>query len=87
LKEMSVPPSYVAHEPVKVRFGHLLNRARTSRGATQMQLSQRSGLDRSFISDMERGLMERGLKEPTITAIECLMPASGVHPSELLADL
>ena len=58
-------PSYKVPDPVRVRFGKHLQELRTSRGITQMQLAMTSGLDRSFISDMERGV-----KEPAISTLE-----------------
>jgi DNA-binding XRE family transcriptional regulator len=60
-------PSWKGREPVRVRFGRRLHELRTSKGYTQMQLAMNAGLDRSFISDIERGV-----KEPTISTLDML---------------
>lgn len=72
-------PSYKVPEPIGIRFGRHLHNIRTSRGVTQMQLAERSGLDRSFISDMERGV-----KEPTISTLELIALSFNVPMQELL---
>lgn len=61
------PPSWKGREAVSIRFGKRLHALRESRGLTQMQLAMNAGLDRSFISDMERGV-----KEPTISTLDVL---------------
>lgn len=43
------------------RFGQRLRDLRVSRGMTQIQLSDYAHLDRSYISDMERGVKEPAL--------------------------
>lgn len=71
-------PSWKSREPVRVRFGRRLNELRTSRGYTQMQLAMHAGLDRSFISDIERGV-----KEPTISTLDLIAVCFKVSLSEL----
>ena len=44
-----------ATDTLAVRFGHRLRDLRKTRGLTQVQLAARFGIDRSFISDVERG--------------------------------
>lgn len=79
LTDKPVAPSWKQPEPISIRFGRRLSELRNGRGVTQMQLAQRSGLDRSFISDMERGV-----KEPTISTLEVLAIAFNISISELM---
>lgn len=58
-----------------------LRRRRRSHGITQEQLAFESGLHRNYI-----GLLERGLKSPTIDVLQQLARALGTKPSELLAS-
>lgn len=51
-------------------FGHVLRESRTSNGLSQEKLSQECGLDRSYIS-----LLERGLRQPSLTTILLLSKA------------
>lgn len=72
-------PSWQGRRPVKERFGSRLYDLRTSRGYTQMELAMRASLDRSFLSDMERGV-----KEPTLTTLDTLAKAFTLTLSEFL---
>ncbi len=40
---------------ITIRFGLRLRALRLSRGLTQLQLAHQLGMDRSFMSDVERG--------------------------------
>jgi transcriptional regulator with XRE-family HTH domain len=40
---------------ITVRFGLRLKTLRKKRGWTQVEMAERLGIDRSYISDMERG--------------------------------
>lgn len=71
-------PSWKGREPVRMRFGKRLHELRTSRGYTQMQLAMNAGLDRSFISDIERGV-----KEPTISTLDMLSIVFSMTLSEM----
>jgi DNA-binding XRE family transcriptional regulator len=71
-------PSWKGREPVRIRFGKRLHELRTSRGYTQMQLAMNAGLDRSFISDIERGV-----KEPTISTLDMLAIVFSLTLSEM----
>lgn len=64
---------------VKVRFGRRLAELRMSRGRTQSWLAEYSGLDRSFISDMERGV-----KAPTIETLEDISTAFNITMADLM---
>jgi transcriptional regulator with XRE-family HTH domain len=69
-------PAY--SEPINTRFGRRLNEVRNSKGRTQMQLSIDAKLDRSFISDIERGV-----KEPTTQTLDQIAKALNISLSDL----
>ena len=72
-------PSWKGVPPIGERFGKRLKQIRTERGYTQLRLSCIAGPDRSFISDMERGL-----KVPTLLTIEQFATTFGITISELM---
>ena len=74
-----VAPSWKGMEPVRKRFGKRLYELRSSKGYTQMQLAMQAGLDRSFISDIERGV-----KEPTVSTLDQIGTTFSMTLSELL---
>jgi transcriptional regulator with XRE-family HTH domain len=53
-------PRY-AHDPVLVSFGNAVRRARHLRGLSQEELADRAGIDRSYMSSVERGGQNVGL--------------------------
>lgn len=60
------------------RFGAGLQRARKARGLTQEDFSEVSS--RTYLSSLERGM-----KSPTISKLDALATAMGIHPLSLLA--
>lgn len=60
-------------------FGHVLQAARAAQGFSQEQLAFRSNLDRTFIS-----MLERGLRQPSLTSILCISASLGVPADELV---
>lgn len=60
-------------------FGRVLRQARTDRGLTQEKLALDSGLDRTFIS-----LLERGLRQPSLTTLVQLADALGADASDFV---
>jgi transcriptional regulator with XRE-family HTH domain len=60
-------------------FGRVLRQARTGCGLTQEKLALDSGLDRTFIS-----LLERGLRQPSLTTLVQLADALGAEASDLV---
>lgn len=62
-----------------VIFGRNVRRAREARGFTQEDLEGMTGLRRSYISDLERGV-----RNPTIRALARIAEALQVTPAELL---
>lgn len=63
-------------------FGQVLKRFRAEKGLSQQQLALESNLDRTFIS-----LMERGLRQPSLTTILQLSVVLGIAPSKLIAEV
>ena len=63
-------------------FGKALNRRRLGVGITQQELAFASGLDRTYIS-----LLERGLRQPSLTTIFSLSEALGIDPWVLIEDI
>ncbi|MEO8131592.1 MAG: helix-turn-helix transcriptional regulator [Bryobacteraceae bacterium] len=60
-------------------FGAVLRAIRTESGMSQEELGFRTGLDRTFIS-----LLERGVRSPTIVTIFKLAEVLDVAPSEMV---
>ncbi len=63
-------------------FGQTLRIFRTSLKISQERLSQESGLDRSYIS-----LLERGLRQPSLTTLLQLAKALRISSIELIAKV
>lgn len=63
-------------------FGVVLRRLRTESGLSQERLAQEAGLDRTFIS-----LLERGLRQPTLTTILQLSASLGTASDVILKEV
>lgn len=61
-------------------FGQVLRHLRTKAGLSQESLALEAGLDRTFIS-----LLERGLRQPTLTTLFTLVHTLNTKPSKLIA--
>jgi transcriptional regulator with XRE-family HTH domain len=61
-------------------FGRVLRVTRKARGMTQEQLALSAGVERNFVS-----LIERGVNQPTIRVLFRLAAALGLPASELVA--
>jgi transcriptional regulator with XRE-family HTH domain len=64
---------------VEKAFGRVLQEARKRRGLSQEDLGFESGLHRTYISQLERGL-----KSPSLNTVYQLSKALGIAPSEIL---
>lgn len=60
-------------------FGNILREIRTEKGISQEKLAEYCDLDRTYIS-----LLERGLRQPTLTTIFKLAEALEILPSEII---
>lgn len=61
-------------------FGRVLRALRTERGVSQESLAFEAGLQRNYVS-----LIERGINQPTITTVFKLAHALNVTPARLVA--
>ncbi len=69
-------------EKPEIVFGRVLRQFRKNSNFSQEKLSQESGLDRTYIS-----LLERGLRQPTLTTLLKLGAALGVSTADLVAKV
>jgi transcriptional regulator with XRE-family HTH domain len=60
-------------------FGQVLRSSRREAELSQEELAHRSGLHRTYVSQLERGL-----KSPSLGAIESLATALGTRPHQLI---
>jgi transcriptional regulator with XRE-family HTH domain len=65
-------------DTIAVRFGKRLRVLRQRRGWTQLQLGERLGLDRGYISDIENGKRNVSLEVLEIIATGFEMSVSGL---------
>jgi transcriptional regulator with XRE-family HTH domain len=65
--------------PLFLAFGRVLQKARKDRGVSQQELALDCGLDRTFIS-----LLERGKRQPSLTTLVTLGNALNVEANELV---
>lgn len=69
-------------EKPEIVFGGVLRQFRKDINFSQEKLAQESGLDRTYIS-----LLERGLRQPTLTSLLKLAAALGVSTVDLVAKV
>ncbi len=62
-------------------LGANVRRHRQLKGMTQEQLALEAGMERSYVSDLERGT-----RNPTVRALGRLAKALGVEPMALLEE-
>lgn len=62
-----------------ISFGKVLQTKRQEAGLSQEQLAQQCNLDRTYIS-----LLERGLRQPTITSLFNICKVLGIKASEFI---
>lgn len=67
---------------VCAKFGVRLRRLRQQRGWTQTELAVHLGMDRSFLSDLERGR-----REPCLRTLEVIAQGFEVTLSQLLSRI
>ncbi len=85
IPECRIPNPVIApvRQPsITVSFGNRLRTLRTKHGYTQTQLATYLGIDRSFISDVERGK-----KNMSLTYLETVAQGFNISLSELTRDL
>ncbi len=67
-------------DPVTVAFGRVLREQREARGLSQELMAEKADVDRTFISQIERGI-----RRATLTTLCKLSDALEVTPSTLVA--
>ena len=67
-------------DPVAVAFGRVLREQREARGFSQELMAEKADVDRTFISQIERGI-----RRATLTTLCKLADALEVAPSTLVA--
>ncbi len=65
---------------IAVAFGRVLRRQRETRRLSQEGLALSAGVDRTFVSQMERGI-----RQPTLTTLWKLASALELSPATLVA--
>jgi len=70
------------HLDMKQLVGRVIARRRADASVTQEKLAEIAGLERGYIS-----LMERGLRMPTVDTIFRLCQGLKVSPSELIREI
>jgi transcriptional regulator with XRE-family HTH domain len=68
--------------PAHAAFGRTIRAIRNRRGVSQESLALHCGLDRTYISGIERGT-----RNPSLTNILKIAAALDVGPAELFADM
>lgn len=68
--------------PVEVAFGRVLRAIRKEGGLSQEALALEAGIDRNFVS-----LMERGLNQPSLSTIFKICKALNLDPSDLMGAI
>ena len=69
-------------ENITLRFGARLRALRSKHGWTQVEMAEKLGIDRSYISDMERGK-----KNVCLPTLEIIAQAVGLTISQVLKGL
>ena len=67
---------------LKEIFGSELRKARKATGISQEKLALKVGLDRTYIS-----MLERGLRQPSLTTIFLLSPALGMSSVDMVENV
>ena len=70
----------MATDNIPTVFGRVLREQRSARGLSQEALALSANVDRTFVSQMERGI-----RQPTLTTLCKLSDALGIQPSTLVA--
>ena len=81
-KQKRDPTKYYSPLSVSCKFGLRVRQLRTERKWTQLGMAQALGIDRSFISDLERGR-----KSPSLPTIEVIALGMKISLSDLLDKL
>ncbi len=67
---------------LQIKFGKVLRESRLRKSLSQEELALECGLDRTFIS-----MLERGVRQPSLSSIFIISDALGIKPSSLVKKL
>jgi transcriptional regulator with XRE-family HTH domain len=67
---------------IQLAFGKRLRHLRVKKGWTQVEMAERLGIDRSYVSDMERGK-----KNVCLPTLKLISQGFGMSLSQLLSRL
>ena len=70
------------HWTIEMAFGQVLRDARKKAEISQEQLGLMAGLDRTYIS-----LLERGLRQPSLKTVFALAGVLNTEPSKMIASV
>jgi transcriptional regulator with XRE-family HTH domain len=71
----------MGRESLSASFARVLRREREARGLSQERLAHKAGLHRTYV-----GLIERGLRNPTLEASHALARALGTSLSAMIGE-
>ena len=66
---------------LKITIGNVLRAKREKLGASQEEVAERAGVDRTYVS-----ILERGLKSPTVETLEKICAALGTLPERVIEE-
>ena len=66
---------------LKTKIGEVLRAKREKLGISQEGLAERAGVDRTYVS-----ILERGLKSPTVETLERICDALGTSPERVIEE-
>ncbi len=72
----------MARRSTQQKLGKRVRELRKQKGWTQEKLEEHSGFDRTYISDIERGV-----RNPSVKSLEKLAKALKVRAADLVRDL
>jgi transcriptional regulator with XRE-family HTH domain len=72
----------VIRSPAHAAFGLTIRKIRKRRGVSQENLALQCGLDRTYVSGIERGI-----RNPSLTNILKIAAALDVRPSDLFVEM
>lgn len=76
---MSHPTTATAHPRLELRFGNAVRTVREQQGFTQERLAEAAKLNRSYLGEIERGLVT-----PSLVTISKIAEALGMAASVLI---
>lgn len=69
-------------DPILCSFGQSVAKNRRAKGFSQEALAEKADLDRTYLSDIERGVRNPGIKNVILIA-----KALGITPSDLMKGI